>query len=265
MKKQSTIKPFWYRYKNLASKGQAFRGYFYTIVILLAVSLCVNIFFFVRNYEKTRVGFVIDGDSLELKDGRRIRLLGLDAPELGRPASPERSGGGCMANEAKDSLKQLVLGKHVRLKNIVTDDYGRQLANVIIGDFPTWVSYMRWRFGGKPTQFPVPDPMVNRHMVSHGFAKYSGGNGPYRESLEHAREHAKQNKLGIYSDQCRGPSGQLGCEIKGNIRQGKKVYYTSSCLTYSQVIVDQSFGDQWFCSEKEAISAGFSFAPSCKQ
>lgn len=277
MKKRLTNKPFWYRYKNLASKGQAFRGYLFTIVVLLAVLLCVNIFFLVRNYEKTRVVFVVDGDSLELKDGRRIRLLGLDAPELGKLASPnsparkmgglaspERSGGGCMANEAKDSLKKLVLGKHVRLKNIATDDYGRQLANVIIEDFPTWISYMKWRYGGKPTQFPIPDPMVNRHMVSHGFAKFSGGNGPYRESLESARDYAKQNKLGIYSDQCRGPSGQVGCEIKGNIRQGKKVYYTSSCFTYSQVIVDQSFGDQWFCSEKEAITAGFSFASSCK-
>lgn len=253
MKKQSTIKLFWYRYRNLAPPTS--RGYFFAIVILLFVSLCVNIIFFVRNYEKTRVGFVIDGDSLELKDGRRIRLLGVDAPEIGR----------CAAKEAARELKNLVMNKHVRLKNIVTDDYGRQLANVIIEDFPTWVSYMRWRFGRKPTQFPIPDPMVNRHMISHGFAKFSGGNGPYRESLESAREYAKQNKLGIYSDQCRGPSGQLGCEIKGNIRQGKKVYYTSSCPTYNQVIVDQSFGDTWFCSEEEAGAAGFSFAPRCEK
>ena len=277
MKKPSTIKPFWYRYKNLASKGQAFRGYFFAIMILLVVSLCVNVIVLVRNYEKTRVAFVIDGDSFELKDGRRIRLLGLDAPELGRLASPnsparnkgglaspERSGGGCMANEAKDSLKKLVLGKHVRLKNIVTDDYGRQLANVIIEDFPTWVSYMRWRFGSKPTQFPIPDPMVNRYMVSHGFAKFAGGDTPYRDTIQSAREYAKQNKLGIYSDQCRGPSGQVGCEIKGNIRQEKKVYYILSCKTYDQVVVDQSFGDMWFCSGEEASAAGFSFSTSYK-
>ena len=196
---------------------------------------------------------VIDGDSVELKDGRRIRLLGVDAPELGR----------CAADAAKESLKTVVLGKHVRLKNIVTDDYGRQLANVIIEDFPTWISYLKWWYRGKPTPFPDPDPMVNRYMVSHGFAKFAGGDTPYRDTLQSAREYAKQNKLGIFHDQCRGSSGQVGCEIKGNIRQGKKVYYILSCKTYDQVVVDQSFGDQWFCSEKEAIVAGFIFSPSC--
>ena len=168
-----------------------------------------------------------------------------------------------MADEARESLKTLVLGKHVRLKNVVTDGYGRQLANVIREDVPTWISYLKWQFTGKSTPFPDPDPMVNRYMVSHGFAKFSGGDTPYKDTLQSARDYAKQNKLGIYSDQCRGALGQFGCDIKGNIRQGKKVYYTSVCKTYNQVIVDTSFGDQWFCSEKEANAAGFSFSSSC--
>jgi hypothetical protein len=70
--------------------------------------------------------------------------------------------------------------------------------------------------------------------------------------------------MGIYSSHCRQTAPPTGKLIKANIRQGKKYYYTLNCRYYGQVIVDTSFGDSWFVSEKEAISAGFTLAPSCK-
>lgn len=228
-----------------------------TPLIYKSIIVCligIILLFLYQNWQRNIVVRVVDGDSMEMRDGRRVRLLGIDAPEKGL----------CFSEEAKRTLSDLVFGKHVRLKNIVPDAYGRTLATVIVEDFPTWISYMKWRYGGKPTLFPIPDPLVSRQLLALGLAKNTGSNTSYKNEFSVATKYAKDYKLGIYSDQCRGPSEQSECQIKGNIRQGKKVYYVSTCKTYNSVIVDQSFGDQWFCLEGDAIKNGFLKAQSCQ-
>ena len=75
---------------------------------------------------------VIDGDTLALVDGRRVRLLGLDAPETRHPdmAGPQPFG-----EAARDRLSDLVLGRTVRLERDVTDrdHFGRTLRHVWLG------------------------------------------------------------------------------------------------------------------------------------
>ena len=46
-------------------------------------SLLFNFVFLVQNYNRTRVVAVPDGDSIQLSDGRRVRLLGIDARKRG--------------------------------------------------------------------------------------------------------------------------------------------------------------------------------------
>lgn len=67
---------------------------------------------------------VIDGDTLVLKNGNRIRLLCIDAPELGTPGS----------QQSKNFLENLVLGKEIRLEKDITDKdkYDRLLRYVYI-------------------------------------------------------------------------------------------------------------------------------------
>lgn len=69
------------------------------------------------------VADVHDGDTIRLQDGRRVRLWGVDAPEL-------RQAGG---HEAQAFLAQLVQGREVQLEPHGTDRYGRQLAVVRVG------------------------------------------------------------------------------------------------------------------------------------
>ncbi len=67
---------------------------------------------------------VIDGDTLELASGEKVRLIGLDAPEIGEPCSLE----------AKRRLEELVLGKEVFLVKDVSgrDKYGRLVRHVYL-------------------------------------------------------------------------------------------------------------------------------------
>lgn len=69
------------------------------------------------------VADVHDGDTIRLQDGSRVRLWGVDAPEL------KQAGG----HEAQAFLAQLVQGREVQLEPHGTDRYGRQLAVVRVG------------------------------------------------------------------------------------------------------------------------------------
>lgn len=53
------------------------------------------------------------------------------------------------------------------------------------------------------------------------------------------------------------------CNIKGNVRSGEKIYHLPSCRDYANVIIDTAFGDIWFCSQNDAIDAGFRKAGNC--
>ena len=68
---------------------------------------------------------IIDGDTFELTDGKQVRLLGIDAPEIGESCS----------TEARQKLTVLISGKTVRLEKDVseTDGDGRFLRYVFIG------------------------------------------------------------------------------------------------------------------------------------
>lgn len=226
----------------------------------LAVALLGNTIFVIDLIERNRVVSVPDGDSLQLKDGRRVRLLGIDAPERGR----------CMADEARTKLVGLAQGRHVRLKNVVTDSYGRMLAIAIVEDLPTWLGYLRWKYlGTRPgleaRGFPDPDPLLQRALLSSGLARNrSSISNPYNQVLHEAEKVAKSEKLGVWSDTCRGPVPiNTDCSIKGNVRAGEKYYYLPECRQYPQVLVDRAFGDSWFCTEAEAVKAGFSKSAAC--
>ncbi len=54
-----------------------------------------------------------------------------------------------------------------------------------------------------------------------------------------------------------------GCEIKGNIsiESGRKLYHVSGMEDYDRTIIDPGKGEKWFCSESEAVAAGWRRAP----
>jgi phosphatidylserine/phosphatidylglycerophosphate/cardiolipin synthase-like enzyme len=48
------------------------------------------------------------------------------------------------------------------------------------------------------------------------------------------------------------------CEIKGNInRSGERIFHKPGEPFYDRVKIDQNAGERWFCSEEEAVAAGW--------
>ena len=84
--------------------------------------------------ERAEVVFVNDGDTLELADGRRVRLLGVNAPEIDHDA-PRRSDP--LALEARNTLSALFpkgTPGLLRLDEEQRDRYGRLLAHLYTMD-----------------------------------------------------------------------------------------------------------------------------------
>lgn len=101
--------------------------------------------------EEATVSRVIDGDTIELADGRKVRYVAIDTPESVDPRKTVE----CFGTEATKANEILVLGKQVWLEKDVTDTdrYGRLL---------------RYVYTVNPENQQIL--FVNKELVAQGFA-----------------------------------------------------------------------------------------------
>ncbi len=109
-------------------------------IAALQKALCTGAFLFLTLFaasttqaaETAEVRHVLDGDTIILRDGQRVRLLGINAPELGKDGAPDQP----LAARARDRLTQLVRGQRLRLvfEHERQDHYGRLLAHLLLPD-----------------------------------------------------------------------------------------------------------------------------------
>ena len=82
-----------------------------------------------QNLSSEIIAKCYDGDTCTTKNGEKIRLACIDAPEIaGKNAEPIK------AERSKEFLNNLVLNKKVFIKRINTDRYGRTVAEIFIDD-----------------------------------------------------------------------------------------------------------------------------------
>ena len=119
---------------------------------------------------------VIDGDTIEIEGGQKIRYIGIDTPETVHPSKPIE----CFGKEASNKNKELVEGKMVRLEKDVseTDKYGRLLRYIWINDL-----------------------MVNDYLVRNGYAMSSSypPDIKYQDQFIEAQKEARENNRGLWS------------------------------------------------------------------
>jgi len=213
-----------------------------TLIVLASIGL--NGYFLINKNKEMTVTEIHDGDTFTLKNGERVRLLGINAPELGN----------CGATESAELLKSLVLGKAVKITEEKRDTYGRRMGLV-------WVD-------GNPFDFAQGQRLVNEEMLKAGWAKSNYDPNSKSEELKSAYKYASDNKIGINSSLCKkiNPTPlSKNCAIKGNIDKGtgEHFYHLPNCRHYNQIVLDLDIGEGFFCSEKEAKTAEFTLAPDC--
>jgi len=121
---------------------------------------------------------VIDGDTLDLADGIRVRLAGIDAPESKHP----RKAVECLAFEASRFLKKLVEHREVVL---FVDSQGRD------------------KFGRILAHIEVDSRYANGELVGHGFAVvYRARRSDRDERLKALEAGAKAQAIGLWGPHC---------------------------------------------------------------
>lgn len=140
--------------------------------------------------EKVTVGRVVDGDTIQTSDGRKIRFVGVNTPES--TTRHETYG-----KEASNYTKSRLDGKQIWLQKDVsnTDRYGRQLRII-------WLAVPTDDMNEKE----IRAKMFNAELVLNGYAEPSTypPDGKYSEYfVKFAREARSQNK-GLWAY---GPNG----------------------------------------------------------
>ena len=122
---------------------------------------------------------VVDGDTILLSNGERVRYLDIDTPETVHPNKPIE----CFGPQAHQRNKELVENKYITLKQSNTDKdiYGRLLRYVY-----------------------VEGVFVNAVLVSEGYAFAEDYNNPGHlyDYLEILEQEAIENNLGLWK-QCK--------------------------------------------------------------
>jgi micrococcal nuclease len=119
-----------------------------------------------------RVQRVIDGDTLLLDGGTRVRLIGIDAPETtSADRRPEP-----LAVQAAELARRTVEGHDVRLEldRERLDPYGRTLAYVYAGDMLLNEEIIRAGFSRAETRFPFRTDMQRRFRAAESEARAAG-------------------------------------------------------------------------------------------
>ena len=205
---------------------------------------------------------LVDGDTLDIKYNdttERIRLIGVDTPET----VDSRKTVECFGREASEYLKSKLEGKLVSIESDPTqsdrDKYNRLLRYVYLDGEDVGLS-----------------------IIANGYGHEYTYNIPYMKQSEYkaAQSKASEQNLGLWSPStCNGdstraasasdntvpvpPSGtstpnSTECLIKGNINnKGVKIYHVPGQQYYNETVITPSKGERYFCTEQEAIDAGW--------
>jgi len=119
---------------------------------------------------------VIDGDTFEIEGGIKVRLIGVDTPEM----KNKNKTIDCFAQEAKQKMEKLLTNQEVVLEKDVseTDRYGRLLRYVYLGD-----------------------EMINDILVRDGYAKIATfpPDVKFKDQFLTSEREARKFKVGLWS------------------------------------------------------------------
>lgn len=136
-----------------------------------------------RIFETAQVAKAVDGDTIELTTGEKVRYVGIDTPETKHPTK----GVQCFGREASARNKELVEGKQILMEKDVsnTDHYGRLLRYIYL---------------------PNPEAthealFINEYLVEQGYAQALTypPDVKYNKIMIAAQKKAQKEKNGLWS------------------------------------------------------------------
>jgi len=208
-----------------------------------------------KPYTVETVRRIVDGDTFVLEDGRRVRLIGVNTPEITN-GKTEYYG-----QEAKQFASDHLLGREVVLFSDVgdTDRYGRLLRYVFVEPEPRMFNELLVAEGYANTMTVAPNVTYAERFVELERDAREEGKGlwgieeepqpdPKADAGKEADEEAADAKADAeMSANCEEP------QIKGNINsRGERIYHVPGSRYYEATIAEKMF-----CTIEEAEADGF--------
>jgi endonuclease YncB( thermonuclease family) len=185
----------------------------------------------------------LTGDLMRV-DHTLIRLAGIEAPEREQRCQRPGNRRWRCAEAATDALARLTRRRPITCQTKGTDEAGRMKAVCYDGTTD-----------------------IAAALVSGGHVFAEAG---FMSIYAKQEASAKAAKLGLWSGESERPSdfrarawdeakraAPEGCPIKGQLAGNAKLYVLPWSADYHRVRVSKGRGERWFCSEQEAISAGW--------
>jgi endonuclease YncB( thermonuclease family) len=190
---------------------------------------------------------VVGGDELVFGE-LRVRLFGIDAPEPKQNCYLDLQSYPCGVL-ATAWLTRKTLGKEVTCRGNKRDRAGRLLAECAIAGHSLSLAMVR---AGWALALPAQSEVYVKNQELAKLAKAGLWNGQFTPPWEWRRER---------HDAVPPPSQAKkseNCLIKGNVSvTRKKLFYVPGGASYKRIRIETARGERWFCTEAEALSAGW--------
>lgn len=186
---------------------------------------------------------LVDGDTLDI-DGRRVRLFGIDAPETGQMCTDHHGRGYRCGEQAVLALRRLIRGNTVRCSGDERDRYDRLIATCQAGgrDLNRAMVQTGWAVAYRQYTDVYLAEELDAAKAARGLWR-----GPFLRPVTHRAERWEAAKQ----------VSPKGCPIKGNISKRGMIYHTPWSQWYDRTRINTTQGERWFCTEAEAIAAGW--------
>ena len=191
---------------------------------------------------------VIDGDTVEIR-GTRIRLHGIDAPESGQSCRADGRSWRC-GQQAALALSARIGAQTVTCAPTDRDRYGRIVAICSAGgeNLNAWMVAQGWALAYR---------QYSSDYVSQEAGASATKTGIWRGEFVPPWDWRRGTRLSA-ADAPRAAVPDQKCRIKGNVGSGgARIYHVPGGAHYDRTRIDLGKGERWFCSEDEALAAGW--------
>jgi endonuclease YncB( thermonuclease family) len=192
----------------------------------------------------TGTAHVVDGDTLRVGDAR-VRISGIDAPELSQRCGPVGGEVAC-GTMAADWLRRRIGGQPVACGIVDIDRYGRSVAVCRVGGQDIGAAMVE---AGWATAYR----RYSTAYVAQEDRARTARRGIWALGFDAPADYRRERRL---ADVPTAPDPR--CAIKGNVAgSGARIYHMPGSRAYPEVRIDTGKGERWFCSEREAAAAGW--------
>jgi hypothetical protein len=180
-----------------------------------------------------------------------VRLFGVDAPEGRQSCTRDGRDWNC-GDAAAAELRRLVGSRDVDCVRRDEDTYGRIVAVCRVGGKDIGAEIVRAGFATAYRRYSDDYVDEEREAKAANRGIWSGEFTPPEDYRRNGAEPSGR------SAPAQPPQRRDGCYIKGNINAaGEKIFHTPDSPSYPDTVIDESKGEQWFCTEQEARRAGW--------